>query len=54
MTKKQIKGLLRISNQLLFYLKRLQTQEHIRNKDVVNEITLNIQGEIDRLIEWEK
>lgn len=53
MTKGQRKTLIKKFNCLDFFLKNLKKQNHIRNPDVVEEIRLNIQSEIDRLISWE-
>ena len=53
MAKGQRKTLIKKFNCLDFFLKNLKKQKHIKNPDVVEEIRLNIQSEIDKLISWE-
>lgn len=53
MTKKQIKAVIKLFNDLNNFLKEIRNQPHIKNKDVVEEIRHNIENEIDRLIAWE-
>lgn len=53
MTKGQIKTVKRLFRALDLFLSRVQMQNHVEHKDVVEEIRLNIQGEIDRLLAWE-
>lgn len=40
-------------NCLDFFLKNLKKQKHIKNPDVIEEIRVNIQSEIDKLISLE-
>ena len=53
MTEKQIKSVVEKFNGLNNFLKLVQNQPHIKNKDVVEEIRLNIETEIERLISLE-
>ena len=53
MTKGQRKTLIKKFNCLDYFLKNLKKQKHIKNPDVVEEIRVNIQAEIDRLISLE-
>lgn len=53
MTKNQIKALRKQFNGLNTFLKCVLNQPQTRDKDVVEEIRLNIESEIDRLIALE-
>lgn len=53
MTKNQIKALRKQFNSLNTFLKCVLNQPQTRHKDVVEEIRLNIESEIDRLISLE-
>lgn len=50
MTKNQIEAVVRNFNGLNNYLNMVKNDPHVKNKDVVEEIRLNIESEIDRLI----
>lgn len=53
MTKKQINAVIKTFNNLNHLLKIMVIQPHIKNKDVVEEIRLNMCCEIERLISFE-
>lgn len=53
MTKNQIKALIKQFNGLNAFLKCVRNQPQTGNKDVVEEIRLNIESEIDRLLSLE-
>lgn len=53
MTKKQINAVIKTFNNLNHLLKIMVNQPHIKNKDVVEEIRLNMCCEIERLISFE-
>lgn len=53
MTEKQIKSVVEKFNGLNNFLKLVQNQPHVKNKDIVEEIRLNMCCEIERLVSLE-